>query len=83
MPKVKAWKVGAAGEPSFPEDYEVAKRAVLQVTDIKTNHNKYYGIELHSAQAPGFGSSRTTVAPTTSRTTPTPASERRGMSAAG
>jgi hypothetical protein len=26
----------------------VVKKAVLQVTDIKTNRNKYYAIELHS-----------------------------------
>lgn len=49
MASVKAWKVGAAGEPDFPSDYEILQRAVLQVTDIKTNHNKYYGIELHQA----------------------------------
>ena len=49
MAKIKVWKVGAAGEPSFPSDFEVLKKAVLQVTDIKTNRNKYYAIELHSA----------------------------------
>jgi len=49
MGKLKVWKVGAAGEPSFPANFEVAKKAVLQVTDIKTNRNKYYAIELHSA----------------------------------
>jgi poly [ADP-ribose] polymerase len=38
------------GEPTFPEDFAVVKKAVLQVTDIKTNRNKYYAIELHSAQ---------------------------------
>lgn len=54
MAKVKAWKVGSPGEPSFPDDYEIVKRAVLQVTDIKTNHNKYYGIELHSAPGGKF-----------------------------
>ena len=50
MSKVKAWKHGAPGEPSFPEDFEILNRAVLQVTEIKTNHNKYYGIELHMAK---------------------------------
>jgi hypothetical protein len=47
--KVKAWRQGSPGEPKFPEDFEVVKKAVLQVTDIKSNHNKYYGIELHRA----------------------------------
>ncbi|MEM9194794.1 MAG: WGR domain-containing protein [Myxococcota bacterium] len=51
MAKVKAWKEGTPGEPSFPSDFEVVKKAVLQVTDIKTNRNKYYAIELHSAGA--------------------------------
>lgn len=51
MASVKSWKVGSPGEPSFPSDYEIIKRAVLQVTDIKTNHNKYYSIELHSTGA--------------------------------
>jgi poly [ADP-ribose] polymerase len=50
MAKVKSWKVGSPGEPSFPSDYEIIKRAVLQVTEIKTNHNKYYSIELHGAE---------------------------------
>lgn len=49
MAKVKSWKEGAAGEPSYPTDFEVVKKAVLQVTDIKTNRNKYYAIEMHEA----------------------------------
>src|SRR5215471_7944237 len=44
---VKAWKVGEKGAPFFPDEFEIVKKAVLQVTDIKTNHNKYYAIELH------------------------------------
>ncbi len=51
--KVKAWKVGEKGAPPFPEEFEIVKKAVLQVTDIKTNHNKYYAIELHKGQAKG------------------------------
>jgi len=47
---VKTFREGAAGEPSFPDNFEVVKNAVLQVTDIKTNRNKYYAIELHSAK---------------------------------
>jgi poly [ADP-ribose] polymerase len=47
MAAVKAWKFGDANAPDFPDDFEIVKKAVLQVTDIKTNHNKYYAIELH------------------------------------
>lgn len=50
MSEVQAWKEGTAGEPKFPEDFDINKKAVLQVTDIKTNRNKYYAIELHSAK---------------------------------
>jgi poly [ADP-ribose] polymerase len=53
MASIKAWKFGEAGTPSFPEDFEIAKKAVLQVTDIKTNRNKYYAIELHCAAVNG------------------------------
>ncbi len=49
MAKVKTWKFHDPGQPSFPADFEIAQKAVLQVTDIKTNKNKYYAIELHSA----------------------------------
>ena len=49
MADVKAWREGAPGEPKFPEAFEVVKKAVLQVTDIKTNRNKYYAIEIHAA----------------------------------
>jgi poly [ADP-ribose] polymerase len=53
MASVKAWKVGEPGSPAFPEEFDIVKKAVLQVTDIKTNHNKYYAIELHAAQQDG------------------------------
>lgn len=53
MATVKSWKYGEAGAPSYPEDFEILVKAVLQVTDIKTNRNKYYAIELHSAQLDG------------------------------
>lgn len=49
MAGVKAWKAGDPNEPSFPDNFEVLRKAVLQVTDIKSNHNKYYAIELHQA----------------------------------
>ena len=49
MAKVIAWTNGAVGEPTFPDAFDLVKKAVLQVTDIKTNRNKYYAIELHSA----------------------------------
>ncbi|HEV7302372.1 MAG TPA: WGR domain-containing protein [Tepidisphaeraceae bacterium] len=48
MAKVKAWKHGESGEPGFSSDFGIVQKAVLQVTDIKTNRNKYYAIELHS-----------------------------------
>lgn len=50
MASIKAWKWGESGAPDFPEDFEILMKAVLQVTDIKTNRNKYYAIELHSAR---------------------------------
>lgn len=46
----EVWKEGAPGEPKFSDSFDVVKKAVLQVTDIKTNRNKYYAIELHSAK---------------------------------
>jgi len=51
MADVQVWREGASGEPKFPDNFEVAKKAVLQVTDIKTNKNKYYAVELHSAKS--------------------------------
>ncbi len=51
MAGAKAWRINDPAQPSFPDDFEIVKRAVLQVTDIKNNNNKYYGIELHSAGA--------------------------------
>lgn len=50
MADVKAWREDDSGQPTFPTDFEVVKKAVLQVTDIKTNRNKYYAVELHSAK---------------------------------
>jgi poly [ADP-ribose] polymerase len=44
---------GEVGEPCFPDEFEVVKKAVLQVTDIKTNRNKYYALELHRTGADG------------------------------
>ncbi|RYE90551.1 MAG: WGR domain-containing protein [Myxococcales bacterium] len=46
----KVWKVGECGAPKFAADYEIVRRAVLQATDIKSNHNKYYALELHAAR---------------------------------
>jgi poly [ADP-ribose] polymerase len=53
MVAVKAWKHGESGAPGFPEEFEILRKAVLQVTDIKSNHNKYYAIELHQATHSG------------------------------
>lgn len=52
MAKPKAWRMGAPGEPAYPDDFEIAQKAVLQWTDIASNHNKYYAIELHKCGAP-------------------------------
>jgi hypothetical protein len=49
MASAKAYRLGEAGAPAFPSDFEILRKAVLQVTDIKTNRNKYYAIELHQA----------------------------------
>lgn len=46
---VQVWREGSSGEPKFPVKFDVLKKAVLQVTDIGTNRNKYYAIELHEA----------------------------------
>lgn len=47
-PNVKAFKEFDA-QPDFPIDYQIVKNCLLQVTDIKDNHNKFYSLELHSA----------------------------------
>jgi hypothetical protein len=49
MASIKAWKYGDPTTPFFPDEFEIVEKAVLQVTDIKNNNNKYYAIELHSA----------------------------------
>jgi poly [ADP-ribose] polymerase len=51
--KIKVWKYGDKKAPPFPKDYDIVKRAVLQVTDIKDNHNKYYALELHQGKHKG------------------------------
>jgi len=53
----KAWKHTDPSQPKFPAEFEIARKAVLQVTDISNNNNKYYALELHSgtlAEAPCF-----------------------------
>lgn len=47
---MKSFKAGAAGEPSFPSDFEIYDSVTLQVTDFNSNHNKYYALELHTAK---------------------------------
>ena len=49
MAKLKSWKATDAAQPAFPADFEVVRKAVLQVMDIKTNRNKFYAVELHAA----------------------------------
>jgi poly [ADP-ribose] polymerase len=53
MASVKAYKFGDKTAPHYPDDFEIVKKAVLQVTDISNNNNKYYAIELHKASAAG------------------------------
>lgn len=55
MGSAKVWKLGETGAPKFSEDYEIVRRAVLQVTDIRSNHNKYYALELHAASGDASG----------------------------
>ena len=43
MARVKAWKHGDPAAPDFPDEYEIKQKAVLQVTDIKTNRNNWSG----------------------------------------
>ncbi len=50
----KAWKHNDSSQPKFAGDFEIAKRAVLQVTDLKNNNNKYYAIELHTATSGSY-----------------------------
>ena len=50
MADVQVWKAADTSQPKFPDDFEVIKKAVLQVTDIKNNNNKYYAIEVHSGK---------------------------------
>ena len=50
MSAIKAWTFGEKGMPFFPDEFDIVKKAVLQVTEIRTNHNKYYAIELHKAE---------------------------------
>ncbi len=49
----KAWKHSDAAQPQFPDDFQVVKKAVLQVTDLKNNNNKYYAIEQHGGALGG------------------------------
>src|SRR5574337_778053 len=51
MGDVQVWREGSPGEPKFPDKFDVVKKAILQVTDIKTNRNKYYAVELHSTSS--------------------------------
>lgn len=50
MAGAKAWKLTDSGAPKYTDDFDIVKRAVLQVTDIANNNNKYYDIELHQAK---------------------------------
>jgi poly [ADP-ribose] polymerase len=53
MASARAWILDETAAPPFPEEYEIRNKAVLQVTDIRSNHNKYYALELHTAAVNG------------------------------
>jgi poly [ADP-ribose] polymerase len=53
MSGARAWKLDEEGAPPFPDEFEIRKKAVLQLTDIRSNHNKYYAIELHAGTLRG------------------------------
>ncbi|MBL8113277.1 MAG: DNA ligase [Acidobacteria bacterium] len=44
-----AYRFNDPDAPQYPDDFEIVGKAVLQFTDIKSNHNKYYAIEIHQA----------------------------------
>ena len=52
-PKVKAWPDADPNRPRFTDDWEVEYFDTLQWTDVKTNHNKYYCLELHIGKDKG------------------------------
>jgi poly [ADP-ribose] polymerase len=52
-PKVKAWPDADPSRPRFTDDWEVEYFDTLQWTDVKTNHNKYYCLELHIGKDKG------------------------------
>ncbi|MCK6681341.1 MAG: DNA ligase [Thermoanaerobaculia bacterium] len=43
------WRYGDPAAPAYPSDFEIVAKAVLQLTDLVSNHNKYYAIEIHQA----------------------------------
>lgn len=47
--KVSPFDFDDPAQPVFPTDFKVVRKDVLQCTDLKTNHNKYYCLELHEA----------------------------------
>jgi DNA ligase-1 len=48
------WRYDDAAAPSYPADFEIVSKAVLQLTDLVSNHNKYYAIEIHQAAGGHF-----------------------------
>jgi hypothetical protein len=49
----KPYKESDASKPYFPSSFTIDYYNTLQWTDIKANHNKYYCIELHTAEENG------------------------------
>ncbi|KAH3745603.1 ankyrin repeat protein [Pelomyxa schiedti] len=51
--KVSTFKLADKSQPRFPESFSTLKKEVLQWTDVKSNHNKYYAIEVHKGAEGG------------------------------
>jgi len=49
--KVRAWKAGDSGQPSFPSDFKVTKRWEGNCTEVAKNSNKFYHAEIQVASS--------------------------------
>eukprot|EP01094_Clydonella_sp_ATCC50884_P018403 TRINITY_DN33_c0_g1_i1.p1 TRINITY_DN33_c0_g1~~TRINITY_DN33_c0_g1_i1.p1 ORF type:complete len:1290 (-),score=370.68 TRINITY_DN33_c0_g1_i1:92-3961(-) len=52
--KLQVYRVDDPAAPSFPADYEIVQRDVLQLTDMGANSNKFYSLELHRGAGHSF-----------------------------
>jgi len=49
MAKIKSFDIQDVGAPKFPDSYKVAEHMLLNFTDIGSNNNKFYSVELQEA----------------------------------